>query len=402
MNRILYVQYTNPGGYPPLQHSSRMLADAGWNVLFLGTGAAGANSLEFPPHPNVLVRRMAFHEAGWRQKLHFLAFCLWVLWTTLIWHPRWVYVSDPFSCPAAVILSFIPGLRLLYHEHDSPQPSPPGKSLSAPIARSRRLTAQRADICVLPNAIRLERFQAELGPLRNSTCVWNCPASGEALKEPRTAATSPLWVLYHGSIVPDRLPAAVIDALALLPDFVRLRVVGYETIGSNGYIAALKRRAQSLGIDDRLAFLPAVPRADLLAIARTSHIGLALIPEQSSDGNFTAMTGASNKVFDYMACGQPVVVSDLPDWREMFVEPGYALECNPANPESIAAVIRRLIENPGLMRAMGESGRLKILADWNYEKVFGPVLDHLLGRSQTRTNPAIESSEPGARKGVAA
>lgn len=38
-NRILYIQYTNPAGYPPLEHSSRILAQADWEVLFLGTGA---------------------------------------------------------------------------------------------------------------------------------------------------------------------------------------------------------------------------------------------------------------------------------------------------------------------------------------------------------------------------
>lgn len=65
MKRILYIQYTNPAGYPPLEHSSRILADAGWQVLFLGTGALGAAALRFPPHSNVRVRllklsRMSF------------------------------------------------------------------------------------------------------------------------------------------------------------------------------------------------------------------------------------------------------------------------------------------------------------------------------------------------------
>ncbi len=69
MKRILYIQYTNPGGYPPLEHSSKLLADAGWQVLFLGTGASGADSLDFPPHERITVRRMPFEKPGFRQKL---------------------------------------------------------------------------------------------------------------------------------------------------------------------------------------------------------------------------------------------------------------------------------------------------------------------------------------------
>src|SRR6516165_5639883 len=85
IQRILYVQYTNPAAYPPLEHSSRILADAGWEVLFLGTGAYGANSLRFPVHPHVTVKQLAFCPAGMRQKLHYLTFCFWILGWTVAW-----------------------------------------------------------------------------------------------------------------------------------------------------------------------------------------------------------------------------------------------------------------------------------------------------------------------------
>src|SRR5437867_12223306 len=76
--RVLYLQYTNPAAYPPLQHSSQILANNGWRILFLGTGAHGADVLEFPPHPNIHVKRLAFCPAGWAQKLHYVQFAFWV------------------------------------------------------------------------------------------------------------------------------------------------------------------------------------------------------------------------------------------------------------------------------------------------------------------------------------
>jgi glycosyltransferase involved in cell wall biosynthesis len=86
------------------------------------------------------------------------------------------------------------------------------------------------------------------------------------------------------------------------------------------------------------------------------------------------MTGASNKAFDYLACGLPLIVSDLPDWREMFVEAGYALACDPNDPPSIATAIASLVNDPERMRAMGEAGRQKIIEAWNYEALFQPVM----------------------------
>src|SRR5438093_10555997 len=118
--RVLYVQYTNPAAYPPLEHSSRILANKGWEILFLGTGAKGADVLEFPPHPNICVKRVRFCSGGWRQKLHYLWFSLLVLLWTVRWRPRWIYASDLLSCPVTFLLSFVPGLFILYHEHDSP------------------------------------------------------------------------------------------------------------------------------------------------------------------------------------------------------------------------------------------------------------------------------------------
>src|SRR5438552_3993337 len=118
--RVLYVQYTNPAGYPPLQHSSRMLANRGWTVLFLGSGAQGANLLEFLSHANIRVKLLPFCPAGWRQKLHYAKFTCWVVIWALFWRPHWIYLSDFLGCPLALLLSFVPGIRILYHEHDSP------------------------------------------------------------------------------------------------------------------------------------------------------------------------------------------------------------------------------------------------------------------------------------------
>ena len=101
------------------------------------------------------------------------------------------------------------------------------------------------------------------------------------------------------------------------------------------------------------------------------------MPLQSDDVNEQAMAGASNKPFDYLACGLALLVSDLPEWRELFVKPGYGLACHPRDPESIARQLRWFVEHPIETRSMGAEGRRRILLEWNYEKQFLPVHQHL-------------------------
>jgi glycosyltransferase involved in cell wall biosynthesis len=137
-------------------------------------------------------------------------------------------------------------------------------------------------------------------------------------------------------------------------------------------------RASQLGLLERLEIREAMPRQALLQWCAKSHIGLALMPLVSHDINMTSMIGASNKPFDYLACGLPLVVTDLPDWQAMYVEPGYGLACNPEDPESIAATIGWYLDHPTEMRAMGEQGRRQILNDWNYEAQFAVVKNQIL------------------------
>ena len=86
------------------------------------------------------------------------------------------------------------------------------------------------------------------------------------------------------------------------------------------------------------------------------------------------MVGASNKAFDYMACGLPLLVSDLPEWVSTFVKPGYALACDPNDPDSIEAALRWFLDHPDERREMGRRCRDKIQQGWNYETRFADVL----------------------------
>jgi glycosyltransferase involved in cell wall biosynthesis len=372
---ILYIQYTNPAAYPPLEHSSHILAKDGWQVLFLGTGAHGANDLKFAAHKAICVRQIRYVEAGWKQKLNYLYYLLWVISWTILWHPDWIYVSDPLACPVALLLSFFSKVRIIYHEHDSPSPSSGAKLsiFTRFVMWCRFQLAQRIDLAVLPNDARLESFQKMVKIHRPMFTVWNCPRLDEVTPEIQCYKNRNLRILYQGSIVPPRLPIKILDALAMLPDTVKLDVIGYTTIGHHDYVQQLQARIIELGLTERVKLWDAMPRYELLIECRNFDIGLAFVPFTTEDINLVEMIGASNKVFDYMASGLALLVSDLPAWRQMYVEPRYGLACNPYKAESIVQVLQWFIAHPDERCLMGQKGRQRILDDWNYEQEFTPV-----------------------------
>ena len=396
LKKILFIQYTNPSAYPPLERASQLLAEQGWHVLFLGTGAWGkANEFEFPPHDRIQVRKISFCPPGWRQKLHYFRFLLWNILWVICWRPQWIYASDLRSCPIALVLSFIPRLKIIYHEHDSP--SKPSKKIEKFFDWTRTHLSMRTCKNLLPNETRVNRFLEKTKSNRkNVMTIFNCP-SLKTVSLPKVSKSEVIWILYQGSLNPARLPFSILEALTFLPPTIKLRIIGYETVGHLSYVKQLKLKAEKLKIQERISIVDAMPYYDSLrSYISASDIGLALMPKQTTDFNEQTMAGASNKAFDYLANGLALLVSDLPEWKKMFVEPGFAYACDPASPNSIAENLKKMIAAPEDMRKMGERGRQKIIKEWNYEKQFSPVFNTLVSSATPSFSRKRENVVRGA------
>lgn len=374
--RVLYVQYTNPAAYPPIEHGAHILANAGFDVLMLGVRLP-QGEMHVRPHEHITVRLLPHQSRGWRQKLHYAWFTAWVMGWVIRWRPEWVYASDALSAPVAAMAKSIAGRRVIYHEHDAPADlarATPSAFMRF-ILRARQQLTHRADLCVLPN----EGRAAALERPSSSTIVtvWNCPSRDEVTPSSTRPGANTLRVLYQGTIVPARVPVTVIEALAALPDTVSLTIVGYETAGHSGYTQALLAVAHGLGVGHRVSYAGLLSREEMLRHSADYDVGLSLMPAEGGDLNERTMVGASNKPFDYLACGLPVLVSDLPEWRETYVDAGLGRACRPASAASIADALRWFLAHPAERVAMGERGRARILQDWNYETRFAPVLARL-------------------------
>ena len=374
--RVMYVQYTNPAGYPPLEHSAMALAARGWEVRFAGISGRGAAPMEFPPFPRIEVWRMTWCAPGFKQKLHYLRYAIWCLLKAWRFKPEWIYCSDLLAALPGLWIQRLTGAKLLYHEHDSPAAAKGREKWFAAYCRqSRRSIAQKASVVVLPNQARLETFLHDNPTNGEALCVWNCPSIHDLeASSAERGRRGPLRVLYHGSIVPDRFPVMMLEALAACEREVVIRLIGYEVPGMIGYTDQLKQEAQRLGVAERFEYLGTLPqRSDLMARAAECDVGLSLLNYRSEDINMRHMVGASNKPFDYLSQGLALIVPHAPEWEELFVDNGCAVACEPGNTEELAETFRWLSEHRDEVRRMGETGRRLIQQKWNYETQFAKV-----------------------------
>jgi glycosyltransferase involved in cell wall biosynthesis len=367
--RVLYIQYTDPAGYPPLEHSAHILAEAGWKVLLVAIESYGARGLKLRSHERISVVNTGGRSGGPGGLLKYCRFAARAARLARRFRPTWIYASDALSAPAALLARKLTGARLVYHEHDVPACARTATHGMMMRARDRLISA--ADVLVVPSEARRASLGSDAARAR---VVMNCPMTAEVAPAAPEARDT-LTLVYAGSISPDRLPTSFVRALTLLPEHVRLRVIGYQTVGAPRYVDEILAAAREAGVTQRVELRAPVDRAVLMETELGScDIGIATINAASRDESLQTMAGASNKAFDYMARGLPFLVNPEASWRDMFVTPGYAVACEPSDPASIAAAVMPLLDH-ARRAEMGECARSRILAGWNYEHQFAPVLE---------------------------
>ncbi len=375
--RVLYVQYTNPGVYPPIVRGAQLLAESGADVLMLGTRVQGLDALSVDAGDGMRVDLLQPAPEGWRLKAHYARYAAWVAREGAAWRPDWIYASDVLAAPIALMLRAMTGARVVYHEHDAPSPDN-GTWVMRGCLSARRRLAREADIVVAPNEQRARRLSETVAGGRSVLTVWNCPRRpAPATRSERTGAGDQLRIAFCGSINAERIPATVIHAMAAAGAQTTLAIAGYETVGSRGYVRDLIELAGQLGLGERVRYVGAVGPTDLADVCLHSDVGLAFMPVASMDENMRHMVGASNKVFEYLSFGVAPLVTDLPDWRAAFVDTGFALACRPDNVASVQQALERAAAHRGELRAITERGMTRLMQDWNYETQFAPVLQEM-------------------------
>ncbi|MDB6139499.1 MAG: glycosyl transferase [Verrucomicrobiaceae bacterium] len=384
--RVAFVQYTNPAAYPPLMNGSKLLAKAGVEILFVGLKGPENANFQLPSLPRICQRSMSVASPGFWQKVHYLQYSLLVLWCAWRFQARWLYVSDAIGCGAGLLARRVLRIKTVYHEHDASPGLGSGRSRAdSLIAVARNRMAGESELLVAPNQDRLDLIISQVARTGPSLCVWNSPVLSEiGPARQKAPPDAPFRLVFHGSIVPERFPLRMIQALAGSPENVILRLVGYEGPGVPGYVDSLIAEASRLGVGKRFEYLGTLQRPDCLKCCGECDAGLCLLTHRLEDINSVYMAGASNKPFDYLSQGVAVVVPDDETWRNLFVASGFGVTSNILNTEALASTFTWLVNHREEVRAMGERGRQKILAGWNYETVFAPALDFMLSSTLKR------------------
>ncbi|MGC8875147.1 MAG: glycosyltransferase [Chloroflexia bacterium] len=162
---------------------------------------------------------------------------------------------------------------------------------------------------------------------------------------------------YVGRLVPQKGVLDLLEAVARLPATVRLRLIGTGTLE-----AALRRRAETLGVQDRVEFCGRVRSSELPQHYR--EMDVLVLPSRTTP---TWKEQFGRVVVEAMACAVPVVGSDSGEIPYVIGDAGLLFP--EGNVEALTECLRALFEDAGRRHELGARGRERVLSRYSQERI---------------------------------
>ena len=113
----------------------------------------------------------------------------------------------------------------------------------------------------------------------------------------------------------------------------------------------------------QIEYMGTLNREDLFRQYGRSAIGVCTL---RAVGQYALLDNMSTKVYEYMQCGLPVVVSNFPCYQYWNEKYHFGICVDPSNEDEIADAIRYLLDHPDEARQMGENGRRAVKEEFNW------------------------------------
>jgi glycosyltransferase involved in cell wall biosynthesis len=154
-------------------------------------------------------------------------------------------------------------------------------------------------------------------------------------------------VIYQGGQQAGRGLSLLVQAMVQVPETYLVLV------GGGPLTATLRAEVTALQLEQRVHFVPTVPLAALPGYTAAADIGVQPI-ENTCLNHFTT---DSNKLFEYVQAGLPVIASDLPEIRRVVREYGVGVLVTPGDMTSLVRALCLLSGDKALRMRYAEQSR---------------------------------------------
>ncbi|NPA72564.1 MAG: glycosyltransferase family 4 protein [Gammaproteobacteria bacterium] len=189
--------------------------------------------------------------------------------------------------------------------------------------------SKNANVYVVPNAANIKLFTPQAAQKEVSMYL------------PET------FVIFFGALTSWQGIDTMLEAVRRpeWPQEVRLVIVGD---------GVERQKVEEAAAKGEVSYLGKVPYREIPPLVARSLAGLS---PQSSPKNRSKTGLFPLKVFETLACGVPVIVSDFPGMADLVRQGKCGIVIPPENPKALAEAVRFLYHHPEIRKQMGQKGR---------------------------------------------
>lgn len=182
-----------------------------------------------------------------------------------------------------------------------------------------------------------------------------------AKKESRVSEKETKEIVYTGSLTRTRGILEIVKAIELIESRFEVRFI----VTGKFHDPLFQKEVENQKAYGRVRFLGFLPNFEDM-VSRIICADIAMICFHP-DPNLDNAVERSNKLFEYMGMGLPLIVSNLPEWAAMVENYRCGLTVDPLDPRDIAAKITFFLDHPREAEAMGRNGREAVLKYFSWE-----------------------------------
>lgn len=371
------IIYNNPDYYPPTINAIHLLSEH-FDIVLIGRNQERP-FWEYPA--NVSVHRLGKYTSVREREQQSAVIKLWeytnflVQASHLLKNVSLIYAYDAFGYTAAYLSQFMgsSSIPLIYHNHDLCSQLVSLSTLSGWIQRGERHWIHQAHLVVFPSLERgllfkqLTNFQGQLMIVPNYPRKSYFPVH-QNFKNIIFQRFQKAQIFLQGTISVKNSLLELIKCLTFLDDSIELKLIG-PIQEEEKYL--MKDFALDNQVAHRTKYFMPVPYNELASHTWFATVGVCLY--KKTDINHQTMGTASNKIYEYAACGLPVIVSDQPNYREHLAGESWVRFADPDDSYSIASAVQDILSDFTKYKAMCLASRRAFEDKYNYESAFLPV-----------------------------
>jgi glycosyltransferase involved in cell wall biosynthesis len=168
-------------------------------------------------------------------------------------------------------------------------------------------------------------------------------------------------LLYQGGIQTGRGLDKLVEAAPMFKEGILVFV------GDGRIKPQLEQMVKDMKLQNKVKFIPKVPLEELPSFTKNAYLGFQVL----NNVCFNHYSASSNKLFEYMMNGIPVIACSFPEIQKVVEDEKVGLCVDSHDPSSIAEGVNYLIDHPEIHSQMKKNTLIaKERYNWDQEKKY--------------------------------